>query len=306
MLFTSLYFSDPSGSFCRTDRDARHNTETALLKVMNNILRALDDGNIFVWTLLDLSAAFDTTDDKILLDRLENLYGISDTTLSWFESYLTGRTQIVTIDNNSSKPSDLCFGVLQGSVLGPVLFILYTKPLSNLIKHYSISNLSADDTQLLDPCHPDHFNTTVQRMQNCISEVKVWMDCNKLKINNEKLNLFWSSQTGLCSLILHPLLFQLITLTFHSLLMQEIAGWQSHLTQPWTSMSWASADPPTLSLPWISRHKLHLPPSDSQCNQNSPLCLCSLKVKTTATPSSVVHLNSLWTSFTEYRILQQD
>ena len=92
--------------------------------MINDILRALEDGNISVLALLDLSAAFDTIDHKILLARLENLYGISGTALSWFESYLTGRTQLVTIDNNSSKPFILCFGVPQGSVLGPVLFIL--------------------------------------------------------------------------------------------------------------------------------------------------------------------------------------
>ena len=100
--------------------------------MIREILRALDHGNISVLTLLDLSAAFDTTDHNILLDRLEDLYGISGTALSWFKSYLTGRTQMVTIDNNYSKPSILCFGVLQGSVLGPVLFILHTKPLLNL------------------------------------------------------------------------------------------------------------------------------------------------------------------------------
>ena len=88
---------------------------------------------IFALTLLDLSAAFDTIDHEILLDRLENLSGISGIALSCFESYLTVRTQMVTIDNNSSKPSILYFGVPQGSVLGPVLFILYTKSLSNLI-----------------------------------------------------------------------------------------------------------------------------------------------------------------------------
>ena len=141
---------------------------------MNDILRALDDSNIFVLTLLNLSAGFDTIHHKILLDKLENLYGISGTALSWFKSYLTGRTQMVTIDNNSSKPSILCFGVLQGSVLGPVLFILYTIPLSNLIERHSISSQSfADDTELLDSCHPDHLDTNVQRMQNCISEVKL-------------------------------------------------------------------------------------------------------------------------------------
>ena len=94
---------------------------------------------------------------------------------------------MVTIDNNSSKPSILCFGVPQGSVPGPVLFIVYTQPLSNLIERHSISSQSfAGDTQLLDSCHPDHLDTTVQRMQNCISEVKSWMDCNKLKLNDDK------------------------------------------------------------------------------------------------------------------------
>ena len=96
---------------------------------------------IFALTLLDLSAAFDIIDHKILLDRLENLYGISGTALSWLESYLTGRTHMVTIDNSSSKPSILCLGVPQGSVLGPVLFILYIKPLSNLIERHSINLL---------------------------------------------------------------------------------------------------------------------------------------------------------------------
>ena len=89
---------------------------------------------------------------------------------------------MVTIDNKSSKPSILCFGVPQGSVLGPVLFILYTKPVSNLIERHSISSQSF----VLDSCHPDHLDTTVERMQNCISEVKSWMDCNKLKLNDDK------------------------------------------------------------------------------------------------------------------------
>ena len=122
-----------------------------------------------------ITAGIDAHTEILIRDfsgRLENRYGISRTALSWFESYLTGRTQMVTIDNNSSKPSILCFGVPQGSVLGPVLFILYTIPLSNLIERHSISSQSF----VLDSCHPDHLDTTVQRMQNCISEVRLWMN----------------------------------------------------------------------------------------------------------------------------------
>ena len=94
---------------------------------------------------------------------------------------------MVTIDNNSSKPSIFCFGVPLGSVIVPVLFMFYTKLLSNLIELHSISSQSfADDTQLLDSCHPDHLDTTVQRMQNCISEVKSRMDGTKLELNDDK------------------------------------------------------------------------------------------------------------------------
>ena len=88
-------------------------------------------------------------------------------------SYLSNRTQTVTINNKLSQPTLLKFGVPQGSVLGPILFILYTKPLTTLIRRHSISNQSfADDTQLHDSCRPDQIDTSVQGMQDCISDVK--------------------------------------------------------------------------------------------------------------------------------------
>ena len=157
---------------------------------------------------------------------------------------------MVTIDN-SSKPASLCFGILQSSVLGPVLFILYTKPLSNLIIRLSISSQSfAHDTQLLDSCHPDHLGTTVQCMKNCISEVnlRIGNECNKLKLINEKnYSVLIKSDRIKCSLILHPLLFELVIHTFQLQLMLEILESQSHPTQPWTSMSQTSTDQPTLN-----------------------------------------------------------
>ncbi|WP_419586369.1 RNA-directed DNA polymerase, partial [Thiolapillus sp.] len=124
-----------------------HSTETALLKITNDILLALDSGNVSLLTLLDLSAAFDTIDHCILLDRLQHMYGISGTALSWFSSYLTNRTQSVIVNDHISQVSSLSYGVPQGSVLGPILFILYTKPLSDLIHCHSIESQSfADDT----------------------------------------------------------------------------------------------------------------------------------------------------------------
>ena len=164
-----------------------HSTETALIKVTNDILFALDRGDISVLTLLDLSAAFDTIDHSILLQRLNSLYGISGSALDWFCSYLSDRSLSVVVNDSASKHSDLSFGVPQGSVLGPLLFILYTKPLSSLISSHSVSSQSfADDTQLYSSSTPDQSLSMAQTIENCIHDVKLWMTDNKLKLNDDK------------------------------------------------------------------------------------------------------------------------
>ena len=112
-----------------------HSTETALLSVVDGLLRNADDRLVSVLALLDLSAAFDTLDHPILLQRLETTFGISGTAF-WFAFYLEGREQSVKVDNILSSPSPLQFGVPQGSVLGPILFTLYSLPLSDLICHH--------------------------------------------------------------------------------------------------------------------------------------------------------------------------
>ena len=99
-----------------------HSTETALLKVHNDINLNIDNGNITALTLLDLSAAFDTIDHNILITRLSTWYGISGTALSWFTSYLTDRRQAIKIGNCFSDMLPTSCGVPQGSVLGPLLF----------------------------------------------------------------------------------------------------------------------------------------------------------------------------------------
>ena len=148
---------------------------------------ALNQGNVSILTLLDLSAAFDTIDHQILLDRLQTLYGISGTALLWLKSYLSGRTQAVTVHNRNSRFAHLQYGVPQGSVLGPILFIMYTKPLSSLLDSYSISNQSfADDTQLNKTSTPDNIHLAIDTTQTCISHVKSWMTQNKLKLNDDK------------------------------------------------------------------------------------------------------------------------
>ena len=115
----------------------------------------------------------DTIDHYILLHRLQFLCGISGTVLSWLESYLTGRTRTVTMNDRSSRPADVSFGVPWGSVLGPILFFLYSVPLYYLIQMHSVSNQSfADDTQLLHSCPHGQIHATVLTMQTYISDVK--------------------------------------------------------------------------------------------------------------------------------------
>ncbi|MCP3849467.1 MAG: reverse transcriptase family protein, partial [Gammaproteobacteria bacterium] len=176
-----------------------HSTETLLLKITNDILCALDDGNVSVLTLLDLSAAFDTIDHALLLNRLHSLYGISGAALAWFKSYLFERFQSVTLSNDMSQQSPLSFGVPQGSVLGPVLFVLYTKPLTFLTASHSVSSQSfADDTQLQNSCPPSELHDNIQTVQSCILDVKTWMVQNKLKLNDEKTEVLLLKSKATC------------------------------------------------------------------------------------------------------------
>ena len=98
-----------------------HSTESILLNIQNNILLNMAKGSVTALTLLDLSAAFDTIDHTILLDRLNIYHGISELALGWFKSYRSGRTHSVKVGNTLSHPAVLHYGVPQGSVLGPFL-----------------------------------------------------------------------------------------------------------------------------------------------------------------------------------------
>ena len=114
----------------------KHSTETALIKVQNDILSALDAGSSAILLMYDLSAVFDRIDHDILLSQLCNVYGITGNAIDWFKSYLTGRIQRVVIEDSVSVDQDLDFGVPQGSVLGPRIYCMYTKPVSDIIQRH--------------------------------------------------------------------------------------------------------------------------------------------------------------------------
>lgn len=169
-----------------------HSTETALLKVFSDICRAIDDGNTCLLGLLDLSSAFDTVDHNILLARLEVNFGITGTALQWFRSYLTDRTQSVCIAGHRSRISILRSGVPQGSVLGPLLFLLYTAPVVDIItSHGLMTHCYADDTQVYFYCPPEQMSILADRFNRCIAEIERWMHSNRLKLNCDKSQFVW-------------------------------------------------------------------------------------------------------------------
>ena len=170
----------------------KHSTETTLIKVQNDILSALDAGSSAILLMLDLSAAFDTIDHDIFLARLCNVYGITDNALDWFRSYLTGRIQRVVIEDSVSVDLELDFGVPQGSVLGPRIYCMYTKPVSDIIQRHGLCHHSyADDTQLYMTM--DHSNNDwrdgLARIELCVSEIREWMNQNMLRLNDDKTEL---------------------------------------------------------------------------------------------------------------------
>ena len=133
-----------------------HSTETALLKVHNDILLNMDKQKVTLLVLLDLSAAFDTINHVTMKNVLENDFGFRDTALHRIISFLTDRKQHVVIHKSTSKPSDLSSGVPQGSCLGPILFIMYASRLFHVIdKYLPDAQGYADDTQLYLSFRPD-------------------------------------------------------------------------------------------------------------------------------------------------------
>jgi len=115
-----------------------HSTETALIKVQNDVLKSLDHGKVTILVMLDLSAAFDTIDHKTLVQRLEHVFGIAEKPLEWVTSYLQDRKQAVYINGVMSKSVTLNFSVPQGSVLGPKFYTMYTKPLGAICKDHGL------------------------------------------------------------------------------------------------------------------------------------------------------------------------
>ena len=167
-----------------------HSTETALIKVHNDVMIKLDGGESIILMLLDATAAFDTVDHAILLHRLETYLGITGTALEWFRSYLAGRSQTVIIEGSSSTKRTLHYGVPQGSVVGPFLFVVYTLPLGAIMRKYGVYfHIYADDTQLYISFKIRDPNPTNEKLENLVKEIQQWFTINFLKLNGPKTDM---------------------------------------------------------------------------------------------------------------------
>ena len=136
--------------------------------------------------MLDISLAFDTIDHSIHVHRPHTDFGFIDAVLQWFSSYLTDRTQYVSLSNHCSAFAPVHSGVPWGSILGPMLFTTYIEPLSAIIdSHYHIP-FFADDLQLQKSALPDEISGLHHSMQSCICDVKAWATAEMLKLNDNK------------------------------------------------------------------------------------------------------------------------
>ena len=113
-----------------------HSTKTAVLEVLSNAYAAADNGQVTLLGLLDQSSDFDCVDHEILCERLRHNFGFTGNALKWFQSYLTGRSQYVSFNGEQSKTTRVCYGVPQGSLLGPLFFLLYTAEVFAIVEKH--------------------------------------------------------------------------------------------------------------------------------------------------------------------------
>jgi hypothetical protein len=156
-------------------------TEQNLLHVINNVGNALNDGMFCVGVFLDLKKAFDVCNHNILLKKMEK-YGIVGTELEWFKSYLTGRSQVVDINGTHSTPRDIDISVIQGSILGPILFLIYINDLPNATN--LLTFMFADDTSTLKSM--TDLNELISFVNAELKKMATWFRCNKMAVNTSK------------------------------------------------------------------------------------------------------------------------
>jgi len=164
-----------------------HSTETALMNILNDAYSNIDKGQSTLMVAVDLSSAFHTVEHSVLLTRLENSFGMTGVAREWIASYLADLKQFVRVGSEACAATSCSCGVLQASVLCPLLFVAYICPVVSVATQFGVSlHQYADDTQLYIALSKSDMNTSVDKLQNCLSTVHLWFSQNGLVINPEK------------------------------------------------------------------------------------------------------------------------
>ena len=168
-------------SACRSN----YSCETAIMKVINDVLTDFNPNSFVIMTFLDFSAAFDTVDHTILINRLEKQFGIAGTALTWFRSYLENRSYMIKINNTFSNKKLFKFGVPQGSILGPIFYSVYVKDIEEITLSYNVKvHVYADDVVLYAKC------SKLTNLKEWLCKVMQWASGNFLMLNKNKTSYY--------------------------------------------------------------------------------------------------------------------
>ena len=165
-----------------------HSTSHALINMIERIQSQLDKGRVAVGVFVNLKKAFDTVDHQILCHKL-NHYGIRGVANRWSSSYLSSRSQFILTANSFSDLKPVNHGVPQGSVLGPLLFLIYIKDLHHALK-FSEATHFADDTYLIQ--FGDNLRSISETLNSDLNFLNEWLNANKIALKLEKRNILFS------------------------------------------------------------------------------------------------------------------
>ena len=167
---------------------SRHSTVTALIQMCDEWLENMDNGRLNGVVFIDIKKAFDSIDHRILLNKMNEQFGIFGVELKWFESYLTNREQQYNVNGELSSNKIITCGVPQGSILGPLLFLLYINDLPDCLKSTNPS-MYADDNQIFSSSYD--ANELVVSLNSDLSHVCNWLKENRLQMHPSKCKMMF-------------------------------------------------------------------------------------------------------------------